>query len=276
MPELPEVEVTRRHLEPVLVGATVARVEVLRERMLRHQPRPRDFCDRLIGRRVHALDRRGKYLLARLAGDFTWVTHLGMTGHLAVADPGTEVSAHTRVITTLRGGPEIRLVDPRTFGFSAVLTPEEESVGSWHRLGPDALDALPSTADLAAGLAGRTAPIKALLLDQGFIAGLGNIYTDEVLFRAGIRPDHPGGSLDRDRVRAVRRSIESVLRDGLRHGGTSLADLAYLLPDGRAGDFLTLLRVYGRTGEPCRRCGTPIERTTLRGRGTHFCPVCQT
>jgi len=276
MPELPEVEVTRRYLEPVLIGATVARVEVLRDRMLRRQPRPRDFRDRLIGRRVEALDRHGKYLLARLDGDLTWVTHLGMSGHLAVADPGAEESRHTRVVTTLRHGPEIRFVDPRTFGFTVVLTPEEASVGPWPRLGPDALDALPSTADLAAGLAGRTAPIKALLLDQGFIAGLGNIYTDEVLFRSGIRPDRPCGSLDRDRVRVLRSSIGSVLRDGLRHGGTSLADLAYLLPDGRAGDFLAHLRVYGRTGEPCRRCGTPIERTTLRGRGTHFCPVCQT
>ena len=275
MPELPEVEVTRRYLEPVLVGAVVERVEVRMERMLRRQPRPRDFADRLAGRRVEALDRHGKYLLARLDGDLTWMIHLGMSGRISVAEPGSPDGPHTRVAAVLQLGPEIRFVDPRTFGFTVVLTPEEEATGAFLPGGPDALLALPRTAALAARLAGRTAPIKPLLLDQGVIAGLGNIYVDEVLFRARIRPERPGGSLDGDEVGVLRRSIGPVLRDGLKHGGTSLNDLAYLLPDGRAGDYLTRLRVYGRGGEPCVRCGTPIERIVLRGRGTHFCPECQ-
>ncbi|HEY5727347.1 MAG TPA: zinc finger domain-containing protein [Acidimicrobiia bacterium] len=127
----------------------------------------------------------------------------------------------------------------------------------------------------AAALAGRTAPIKALLLDQRIVSGLGNIYADEALFRARIHPSREGGSLTPDEVARLRRAVKVTLDAGLRWGGTTLDDLAYLLPDGRAGDFARRLMVYGRTGLPCRRCGTAIERIELRARGTHFCPVCQ-
>lgn len=275
MPELPEVEATRRHLEPVLVGSVVEGVEVRRERMVRRQARPSDFAERLVGRRLTALGRHGKFLLISVEGDLVWVIHLGMSGRVSVAERGSRRAAHTHVVAGLRGGPEVRLVDPRTFGFVAVYTPEEYDASPLAKLGPDALDDLPGASVLAARLARRTAPIKPLLLDQAFLAGLGNIYGDEVLWRSRLHPARPAGSLTRAEVAALRRSIRPVLEAGLRHGGTSLDDLAYLLPDGRAGDYLSRLRVYGRQDRPCRRCRTPIRRIALRQRSAFFCPVCQ-
>lgn len=276
MPELPEVETTRRHLAPALTGRTITEVEVRRPRMIRRQARPRDFADRLDGRTVRRIDRHGKFLLARLSGDITWVTHLGMSGRIALATPEETEAPHTNVVVRFDGDVEFRMVDPRTFGFVAALVPEELAADSLAALGPDALDDLPSTGDLAARMAGRSVPIKPLLLDQRFLAGLGNIYADEVLHRAGVAPDRPAGSLREDEVNGVRGAIGPVLEAGLRHGGTSLDDLAYLLPDGRAGEYLARLRVYGREDEPCRTCGTPVRRAVLRQRSTFWCPACQT
>jgi len=275
MPELPEVEATRRHLAPELTGCLVLGAGVHRDRMVRHHERPEDFCDRLAGRRVDRIDRLGKFLLTRIAGDLTWVTHLGMSGRLQLTEPGAPRPAHTNVTVDFEGGRQLRFVDPRTFGFMAVYTPEEAARSSLARLGPDALDDLPRSPQLRARLRGRTAPIKALLLDQTVVAGLGNIYADEALHRSRIAPTRPGGSLSPDEVTALRSAIRPVLRAGLAAGGTSLDDLAYLLPDGRAGDHLGRLAVYGRTDEPCRRCGSVIEARVLRGRTTHWCPGCQ-
>ncbi len=275
MPELPEVESTRRYLEPVLVGARISNVEVRRDRMVRRQENPADFGARLGDRRVLALERIGKFMLARLEGDITWVTHLGMSGRLQVADSGRAEDPHTNVVVELKNGPQIRFVDPRTFGFMVAYTPAELEQSSLAGLGRDALDDLPRSPELAQMLERRSAPIKALLLDQRLIAGLGNIYADEVLHRAAISPLRPGGSLSLDEVKSLRASIRPILRAGLAAGGTSLNDLAYLLPDGRAGGYLARLEVYGRTGEICRRCGTSIEAVVLRGRTTHWCPGCQ-
>ena len=275
MPELPEVETTRRHLAPVLAGATVQAADVRRERMVRRHERPGDFGDRLVGRTVASVGRHGKFILARLDGDLTWVTHLGMSGRIQLAEPGTPEEPHTNVVVDLDRGPQLRFVDPRTFGFMVVLTPDEMDLSPLARLGADALDDLPRSPALSGLLEGRTAPIKALLLDQGIVAGLGNIYADEVLHRARIAPERPAGSLDADEVAALRAAIRPVLEAGLRAGGTSLDDLAYLLPDGRAGEYMARLAVYGRTGERCRRCGDTVTSTVLRGRSTHWCPGCQ-
>jgi formamidopyrimidine-DNA glycosylase len=198
-----------------------------------------------------------------------------MSGRMSLALPGEPEAAHTAVVFALEGGPEVRFVDPRTFGHTAVLTAEELAAAGPARLGPDALDALPRSPTLAARLAGRSAPIKPLLLDQRLIAGLGNIYADEVLHRARLRPDRPAGSLSSEEVAALRRAVRPVLEASLRRGGTSLADLAYLLPDGRAGGYLGRLAVYGRAGEPCRRCGVAVQRIVQRGRSAYFCPGCQ-
>jgi len=275
MPELPEVEATRRHLAPVLMGASIARVEVRRARMVRRQERPADLPERLVGRAITRVGRRGKFVLIDLSGDFVWILHLGMSGRIALADPDEPEAAHTNVVVALHGGPEVRFVDPRTFGFTAVYTPEEYAASSLARLGPDALDELPRAPALARALAGRSAPIKPLLLDQRVVAGIGNIYADEMLWRARLHPARPGGSLDRDEVSRLRAAVRPVLEAGLRHGGTSLDDLAYLLPDGRAGEYLSRLRAYGREDLPCRRCRNPIRRTVLRQRSTFFCPECQ-
>lgn len=275
MPELPEVEATRRHLEPVLVGETIETAEVRRPRMVRRQERPGDFAARLTGRRVESLGRRGKFLLASVEGDITWVTHLGMSGRISVAEPGTPEPAHTNVVVRLRRGPEIRLIDPRTFGFVAAFTPSELAGQPAARLGPDALAELPDPTMLAQGMARRSIPIKALLLDQRFVAGIGNIYADEILFRAGVAPHRPADELQPAEVGRVHAAVTPVLRDGLRHGGTSLDDLAYLLPDDRAGAYLERLSVYGRDGQPCPVCGTEIARAVVRQRSAHWCPSCQ-
>jgi formamidopyrimidine-DNA glycosylase len=275
MPELPEVEVTRRHLAPVLEGAVVVEAVVRRDRMVRLHERPGDFADRMRGREVLALRRAGKLLRAEMSGDLVWLTHLGMSGRLSVARRGEPEAAHTNVVIRLAGGREIRMIDPRTFGFVAVFTPAEARTGYGSGWGPDALDALPDGSWFAGMLGRRTAPVKAVLLDQRMIAGLGNIYADEILHRSRIRPGRPSGSLSAEEVRALRRSIRPVLAAGIRHGGTSLDDLAFLLPDGRAGDNLARLAVYGREGERCRRCGDGVVRTVIRGRSAFWCPGCQ-
>lgn len=276
MPELPEVETTRRHIAPYLEGATIVDAELGRERMARRNVRPVDVVDRLRGRRVERVGRRGKFLLIEVEGDLTWVIHLGMSGRMRVTTPEEPREAHTHLVVVTDRGDEIRLIDPRTFGFVAVFTPEEMEADSLTGLGPDALDQLPGKAELIDRLAGRKAPIKALLLDQRLIAGLGNIYADEVLFRARVHPTRPGGELTGREVAALLEAIPGVLAAGIEMGGTSLDDLAYLLPDGRAGEYLDRLAVYGRTGEPCPRCGAPIERIVVAQRSTHFCPRCQT
>lgn len=275
MPELPEVETTRRGLEPFLDGKTIVSAESRRARMLRRQPRDLDFADRLRRRRVRGLRRHGKFLLIDLAGDLTWVIHLGMSGRMQVKNRGEPEAPHTNVVART-ADKEIRFVDPRTFGFTAVLTPEEYAESSLTRLGPDALTDLPGSRHLAARLTGRKPAIKSLLLDQSIIAGLGNIYADEVLFRARVAPHREGGSLDRAEVGAIRAAIRPVLEAGLKYGGTSLGDLAYLLPDGQAGRYVERLKAYGREGEPCRRCGTPIRRSVIGQRSSFWCPVCQT
>ncbi|MDF1594692.1 MAG: bifunctional DNA-formamidopyrimidine glycosylase/DNA-(apurinic or apyrimidinic site) lyase [Acidimicrobiia bacterium] len=275
MPELPEVETVRRSLAPALEGATIVAVEVGHPRVVRRQPRPRDFHDRLLGRRVASVGRHGKFLMIDLEGDFTWVVHLGMSGRIRLETPGGERSPHTHVVVETDRHQEMHFVDPRTFGFMAVFTPDEFEGQSFAHLGPDALNDLPRFRRLLPRLEGRVIAIKSLLLDQYFVAGLGNIYADEVLHRSCIRPDRPAGTLSVDEVRILRGAIGPVLRAGLRWGGTSLNDLAYLLPDGRAGEYFQRLRVYGRVGEPCRRDGTAIERTVIGGRSSFWCPTCQ-
>jgi formamidopyrimidine-DNA glycosylase len=273
MPELPEVELIRRHLAPIVCGAVVVRAEVKHERMVRRQPPGPGFASLLAGRRIESADRRGKLLLFPLDDGRIWVVHLGMSGRLSLAEPASD--PHVRVVVRLRGGPDLLFVDPRTFGFTAVLTAAELHEGPAAHLGPDALEQLPSVDELVDVLADRVAPVKAVLLDQEVLAGLGNIYADEVLFRARLRPDRPAGSLARREIALLHRAVRPVLEDGLRYGGTSLTDLAYLLPDGRTGGYVRRLDAYGREGDPCRRCGAPIQRTVIRQRSAHYCPDCQ-
>lgn len=275
MPELPEVETTRRLLEPELVGRRVIAADVDHPRAVRNQPQPADFAGRLIGRRLLRVERCGKYLMTALGGDMTWVVHLGMSGRMAIRSIGEPRPIHCRVAVGLDSGREVRLVDPRTFGYTVVFLPEELAASSVADLGPDAYLDLPGSRAIGAALQGRTAPIKALLLDQRILAGVGNIYADEALHRARLSPHRTGGSLGAEEIGRLRRAIRETLRAGIAAGGTSLEDMAYLLPDGRAGDYRMRLRAYGREGERCRRCGGTVRRDIIRGRSSFWCRDCQ-
>jgi formamidopyrimidine-DNA glycosylase len=275
LPELPEVETTRRHLEAAMVGRVISAAMVGHPRTARLNASMEELEGRLKGRRVDSMGRHGKFLVASLDDDFTLVAHLGMSGRFSLAQPGEEVPPHTHVVMGLDDGNEVRFTDPRTFGFVAVLDIDEMPDSPLGRLGPDAWIDPPEVEDLARSLAGRSAPIKALLLDQRPVAGLGNIYADEVLHMAGVHPLTPGREIALDRLRGVIDAVHEVLSAAIVSGGTTLSDMAYLLPDGRAGETLDDLAVYGREGLPCRRCGRPIERVVVRARSTHFCPDCQ-
>lgn len=273
MPELPEVEITRRHLEEVMLGRVLDEVTVGHIRTTRHNASPEEVVTRLVGRRVTAVDRIGKFLALRLDDGQTMVAHLGMSGRWSV-NGGQDVP-HTHFVARLDDGTVVKFIDPRTFGFVAVYDEDDLATSGLGRLGPDAWVDPPDAGQLAERFAGRTAPIKALLLDQGPIAGLGNIYADEALHLAGIHPLTPGRELTIEDVERLLEAVRTVLEDAIANGGTTLGDLTYLLPDGRSGDNMTRLRVYGRADEPCLVCGSPIERIVIRARSTHFCPQCQ-
>jgi formamidopyrimidine-DNA glycosylase len=274
MPELPEVETTRLLIHSLIVGRTITDVAVTRaDRMLRRQEQPADFAARLTGRRILGTSRHGKRLLIALDGDLTWVIHLGMSGRLSVAERGAETPAHTHVRVGLDDGSEVRFTDPRTFGYTVVATPRELDA-IVH--GPDAWTDPPSVAELGGLLEGRIAPIKALIVDQGIMAGVGNIYADETLHAAALSPHRQGGSLSADELGALLVALHEVLAAGIAAGGTTLEDQAYLLPDGRSGEYIADLAAYGREDEPCPRCGHAIRRDIIRNRSTFWCPGCQT
>ena len=275
MPELPEVEITRRHLHEAMAGRTMDEVSVSHARTSRHNGGTAEVEERLTGRRVRSVGRKGKFLVAPLDDGQVLVAHLGMSGRFAVESPDHPHQAHTHFRALLDDGLEVRFVDPRTFGFIAVYTEDELDESGVGRLGPDAWVDPPTAVAMERALARRTAPIKALLLDQGPISGLGNIYADEALYLARIHPLTPGNQLSIDDLERLSVAISEVLGSAIENGGTSLSDLAYLLPDGSAGENLDQLQVYGRTDLPCPGCGTPVERIVIRARSSHFCPACQ-
>lgn len=256
-----------------MVDRVLEDVSVGHVRTARHNASPEEVVTRLEGRRVLAVDRLGKFLSFRLDDGQTMVAHLGMSGRWSIN--GDEEVAHTHFTVRLDDGSVVKFIDPRTFGFVAVYDEDDLASSGLGRLGPDAWIDPPRPGELAARLSGRTAPIKALLLDQGPISGLGNIYADEALHLAGIHPLTPGGELGLPDLERLLAAVRSVLVDAIAHGGTTLEDLAYLLPDGQAGDNVARLRVYGRVDEPCLACGTPVERLVIRARSSHFCPQCQ-
>lgn len=219
--------------------------------------------------------RHGKFLTMPLDDGQTMVAHLGMSGRFSLPEAGAPLDPHTHLVVHLDDGQEVRFVDPRTFGFVAVFDEDELLLSPLARLGPDAWDRPLSPSELKGSFRGRTAPIKALLLDQGLVAGLGNIYADESLHQARIHPLRPGGRLSEATAARLVEAIRNVLQAAIASGGTTLSDLAYLLPDGQAGDNLESLAVYGREGLPCRSCGSPVRRVVVRARSTHYCPSCQ-
>ena len=273
MPELPEVETIATDLRPLVAGRTIVAADLRFPSIVRH-PEPEAFARDLPGRRVEALERRGKYLLLRLDGEVVLVIHLGMTGQLLHKLPEDALRPHTHVVLSLDNGTQLRYSDPRRFG-RLLLGSEAELVAARKlpRLGPEPLSAEFTPAELHRRLAGRRAPLKVLLLDQSVLAGVGNIYADEACFRARIRPDRPAGRLSRDRARRLHASLRESLLLGIANRGSSIDD--YVDLHGARGRQQEQLQVYGRGGRPCFGCGAPLTLVRLGGRATVFCRRCQ-
>jgi len=273
VPELPEVETIRLRLEPKLVGRRLEHVRIDDPRLVRPYE-PVQVAAELEGERVSALDRRGKYLIVRFESGRGLLIHLRMTGSLRHAPAGTlEDDPHRRAVVRLDDGSDVAYRDLRRFGTWLVVEPEELEPYLDARLGAEPLADGFTAATLRKRLAGRRAPIKAALLDQRTLAGMGNIYVDEALWRARIHPLRPAGELSATEVRRLRPAIRAALEAGIARQGSTLRD--YRLPDGGAGAMQHEFKVYGRDDEPCDRCGTPIEKIRAAGRGTWYCPRCQ-
>jgi formamidopyrimidine-DNA glycosylase len=273
VPELPEVETVRRRLAPVLEGRDFAEVEITDARLTRPLD-PVEVARELEGERVAVVDRRGKYLIVRFESGRALLVHLRMTGsflHDALGQLPDD--PHRRAVVRLDDGSDIAYRDVRRFGTWLLLEPAEVDPYVEARVGREPLAAGYRARHLAEELTGRRAPVKAAILDQRTVAGVGNIYADEALWRAQIHPLTPAAALGPDEIQALHRGIRRALQAGLRRQGSTLRD--YRLPDGGTGGAQHEFKVYGRGGEPCERCGTPIDKIRVAGRGTWYCPSCQ-
>ena len=280
MPELPEVETIARGLHKRVAGDTIQSI------WLGEKPEPlkssaRDIAKVLEHSRIVQVRRVGKHIVFdlkqpskgrdRRRRNGQWVVHLGMTGKMQVTSPDAEVAKHTHAIARLASGREVRFVDPRRFGRLAVVGAQPSVSASFQAPGDEPLE---SQAERFIELfRGRKTPIKSALLNQKLLSGVGNIYADEALFRAGIRPRRRAASLTRDRLRKLHRAVQEVLREAIKLGGSSVSD--YVNADGEEGFFQLQHRVYGREGDPCLVCGKPIKRIVIAGRSSHYCSHCQ-
>ena len=274
MPELPEVETVRRQLEPALVGRRFERVAIFDPRLV--QPAdPDEVARRLEGERVAAVERRGKYLIVRFESGRALLVHLRMTGSLRHVAAGRtlEPDPYRRAVVSLDDGSDVGYRDVRRFGTWVLLDRDETEPYLASRLGEEPFARRFTAAALAERLASRRAPIKAAILDQRAVAGLGNIYADEALWRARIHPSRRAGALSAAEVARLHRAVRAALATGIERQGATLRD--YATPDGASGGMQHEFKVYGRAGEPCPRCGAAIAKTRAAGRGTWFCPRCQ-
>jgi formamidopyrimidine-DNA glycosylase len=273
VPELPEVETIRSRLAPGLTGRRFERVEILDPRLTRPFP-PEAVAAALEGERVADVRRRGKYLIVVFESGRHLLVHLRMTGSILHPAPRGEDDPHRRAVVRLDNGSNVAYRDVRRFGTWEVLEPGElEQYFTDRRLGHEPLERDFTAASLAQAFARRRAPVKAALLDQRAAAGIGNIYADEALWYARVHPLFQAGNLGPGQIRALRKGIRKALERGIARQGATLRD--YRNPGGEPGRMQHEFHVYGRTGEPCDRCGTPIEKIRVAGRGTWFCPVCQ-
>ena len=280
MPELPEVETVRRGLERQTQGFEISRVEVHRARAIASPVNPTAFASALCGCRVGAWSRRGKYLMSQLsrggedAG--SWGVHLRMTGQFLWLETPKPACSHTRVQLFDASNQELRFVDTRSFGQMWWVPPGQpldSVITGLGRLGPEPFSPAFNPAYLAERLRGSRRPIKNALLDQALVAGVGNIYADESLFAAGIRPATASGSLGVSQLERLCQALVEVLETSIGAGGTTFSDFRDL--KGNNGNYGGVAWVYRRGGEPCRRCQTPIQREKLGGRSSHWCPSCQ-
>jgi formamidopyrimidine-DNA glycosylase len=269
MPELPEVETIRRGLERRLQGARITSV-VIREPRLRRRVDEQALTS-LVGRRIAAIERRAKYLLADVGDGLVWLIHLGMSGRLLLLPPDASAGDHEHVRVSFDVPSVLCYRDPRRFGWMRVAPRGDLQEVSG--LGPEPLDGTLDGAALRARLGGTRRDIKAALLDQRVIAGIGNIYANEALYRAGVRPTRRCHRLRASEVAAIARAVRAVLADAVERRGTSFSD--YFDSDGLPGTFQNALGVFDRAGVPCRRCRTPIKRRAQGGRSSFYCPRCQ-
>jgi formamidopyrimidine-DNA glycosylase len=287
MPELPEVETVRSGLERHVVGRTIADVQVLHPRVVRRDPAgPAGFAAAMKGRSVKRAERRGKYLWLALDDEEALLAHLGMSGQLLVGDPDRPLSPHVRArFTFTDGGADLRFTDQRTFGHLMLVpfahgdldgpTAEtRELPAPIAHIAPDPMEAAFNPDDFAARLTRRHTGVKRALLDQSLISGVGNIYADEALWRARLHWARPTETLRRGEVSRLLEAVREVLSEALTAGGTSF-DALYVNVNGESGYFDRSLQAYGREGEPCSRCGTPIRRDAFMNRSSYSCPHCQ-
>ncbi|MDP9452877.1 MAG: bifunctional DNA-formamidopyrimidine glycosylase/DNA-(apurinic or apyrimidinic site) lyase [Actinomycetota bacterium] len=276
MPELPEVETLRRDLEKEVVGRRVKSAEVNGMRAIRRHPNKKHFIGKVEGRKLERVTRRGKYLLVGM-GEETLVIHLGMSGQLLKAGVKDPVAPHTHVSFTFTQGGQLRFVDPRTFGEMFVIA--TDAIGTdlpeVSELGFDPVEDVMSWDAFGARLRARKVKLKTLLMDQRFVAGIGNIYSDEVLWAAGLRHDRSSDSLSTQEVRRLYRSLLETLNEAIKLRGSSLADQQYRDLYGAIGAYQSEHKVYAREGEACRRCRQPIVRARWSQRSTFFCAACQ-
>lgn len=264
MPELPEVETIARKLEPELLGRTIKEADLRWSRTLA-APSPKKFKEQIKGQRIREVTRRAKFFILRLS-DFSLLVHLRMSGDLYVKNSTTEPEKHDRLVLQLSGNKSLVFNDTRKFGRIWLTADPQEVLG---KLGPEPLGREFTSQWLYASLQKRHRQLKPLLLDQTFLAGLGNIYTDEALHIAKLHPLGMSDSVTRNQARALHEAVRKVLRQGIRRNGASI-DWVY-----RGGGYQNYFRVYDREGEPCHVCGTQIERLVVGQRGTHICPNCQ-
>jgi formamidopyrimidine-DNA glycosylase len=278
--ELPEVEVMRRDLEKDVVGRRVKAAEVRPSknamRVIRRHGKRKEFTSRLEGRKISKVERHGKYILMELDDGDVLVAHFGMSGQFVRGNKRMPVAPHTHIVMTFTQGGDLRFIDPRTFGELFITTQDElGKVKELNHIAIDPLDQVFTWPTFQMKLAEKAAKMKSLLMDQKFISGLGNIYSDEVLFAAGLRYDRMSDTLSSQEVRRLYRAIQETLQDAIRFRGTTLEDDAYVDLNGEPGAFQAELKVYGRAGQPCRRCRTPIESVKIAGRNAYYCPQCQ-
>jgi formamidopyrimidine-DNA glycosylase len=270
MPELPEVETIARGLHAALPGRTITGVTVRWVRTIAC-PAVSQFEEQILGRRVRSVGRRGKYIVLALDRGYL-LFHLKMSGRLYVVPFGQPWEKHEHTTFDLDDGSQLRFWDVRKFGRVYLVERPEQVTGG---LGPEPLADDFTLEDFRQRLAVRSGRLKSLLLNQAFLAGLGNIYADEVLFRAGLHPQRTAQTLTLAEEERLYEAIRKVLRQAIADRGTTLGDGGYVDAGGSAGDYQERIAVYGRTGEPCARCQTPIERLVIGGRSSHYCPCCQ-
>jgi len=275
MPELPEAETIRRDLEKEVVGKRIKSVEVSGTRTVRRQTK-KQFIGRVEGQRIDSVSRRGKNILVSLGDDWL-VVHLGMSGQLLKTMPKDPAIKHTHVVLTFTQGGQLRYVDPRTFGelYVASKANMAEEAPELEELGFDPVEDVMSWNAFGGLLQQRRKKLKDVLMDQKFVAGIGNIYSDEILWAAGLRGDRSSDSLSTQEVRRLYRAVGEVLQDAIKLRGSSLADEQYRDLYGQVGGFQNEHNVYAREGEPCKRCRQPIQRIKWGQRSSFSCPGCQ-